>query len=120
VDEKIMGNIFYTNTAVVVCLLIVMFCSSGNSLADVREAELFEKAYEYYINYNPGKALETFNLFQQQFPDSSALYSVLFWRAKTLMQLKRSEEAAMGFRKLREVFPESSYSLFAEKEGRLT
>ncbi len=115
-DEEIMGKIFYKNTTAIICLLITMFCSSGSSFADMREAELFEKAYEYYLAFNPEKAIETFDLFLQQFPDSSALDSILFWRAKSHMQMKRVEEAAKGFRKLREVFPESSYAIFAEKE----
>ncbi len=115
-DEKIMGKIFYKNTAALICLLLAMFCFSGSSLAKMQEAELFEKAYEYYLAFNPEMAIETFDLFLQQYPASSALDSVLFWRAKSLMQIKRAEEAAKGFQKLREVFPESSYAIFAEKE----
>ncbi len=115
-DEKYMGTIFYKNTAAIICLLITILCCCGSSFAAVQEADLFEKAYEYYLALNPEKAIEAFDLFVKQFPDSSALDSVLFWRAKSLMQMKRVEEASKGFRKLRELFPESSYSIFAEKE----
>jgi len=111
-----MGKSFYKNTAAIVCLLIAVFCFRGSAPADMREADLFEKAYGYYLAFNPEKALETFDLFLQQFPESSALDSILFWRAKSLMQMKRVDEAARGFRKLKEVFPESSYTFYAEKE----
>ncbi|MBI5632095.1 MAG: outer membrane protein assembly factor BamD [Nitrospirae bacterium] len=111
-----MGKIVYKNTAAIICLLIALICSGGSSHADMQEAELFEKAYEYYLVSSPEKALEIFDLFLTRYPDSSALDSVLFWRAKSLMQLRRGEEAADSFRKLREVYPESSYALFAEKE----
>ena len=115
-DEEIMGKIFCKNITVTLCLLIAVYCFSGSALADMQEAELFEKAYEYYLAFQPDKAIETFDLFLKRFPDSSAMDSVLFWRAKSLIQLKRADEAAAGFRKLREVFPDSSYSVFAEKE----
>lgn len=111
-----MGKIIDKNTPAIICLLIAALCFSSSSRADMREPELFEKAYGYYLAFNPEKALETFDLFLRQFPESSALDSIYFWRAKALMQLKRNEEAAKGFRTLREVFPESSYSFFAEKE----
>ncbi|MBI5074071.1 MAG: hypothetical protein HZB62_02705 [Nitrospirae bacterium] len=115
-DEKDMGKVFCKNTAAIICLLIALLCSGGSSGGAVQEADLFEKAYEYYLALNPEKSIETFDQFLKQFPDSSALDSVLFWRAKALMQMKRIDEAARGLRKLRETFPESSYSIFAEKE----
>ncbi len=111
-----MGKILNKNTPAIICLLIAVLCFSGSARADMREPELFEKAYGYYLASNPDKALETFDLFLRQFPESSALDSIYFWRAKALMQMKRNEEAVKGFQTLREVFPESSYSLFAEKE----
>ena len=33
------------------------------SIAAFQEDELFEKAYEYYLSYQPEKALEYFNIF---------------------------------------------------------
>lgn len=94
--------------------MVVLF--SALSTAAVEEDELLEKGYENYISYYPEKALEYFNVFLENFPDSSAKDAVLFWKAKSLMQLKRTDEALKIFNELKRTLPGSPFVPFIEKE----
>jgi TolA-binding protein len=84
--------------------------------AGVQEADLFEKAYEYYLSYHPEKALEYFDIFLEDFPGSSAKDAALFWKAKSLMYLKRTDEALGILSDIKQTFPESPFIPFVEKE----
>ena len=95
-------------------LCIVLF--STLSSAALREDELFEKAYENYLSYRPEKALEYFNIFLENFPDSSAKDAALFWKAKSLIQLKRTGEALKILNEIKRVLPGSPFIPFIEKE----
>ena len=94
--------------------MLVLFSALGT--AAVEEDELFEKGYENYLSYHPEKALEYFNFFLENFPDSSAKDAVLFWKAKSLMQLKRTDEALKIFNELKRTLPGSPFVPFIEKE----
>jgi chromosome segregation ATPase len=116
-DETIMGEVFHNHTAAIaVCFILAVLCMFGAADAAQQEAELFEKAYEYYLSYNPEKAAETFDLFIRQFPESSALDSAMFWRAKSFVHLKKYDEAARGFQTMMDLYPVSSYVVYADKE----
>ncbi|MHB8882667.1 MAG: tetratricopeptide repeat protein [Thermodesulfovibrionales bacterium] len=80
------------------------------------ESELFEKAYAHYQANQPEKALELFVLFMKEYPSSSALDSVMYWQAKAMIQLKKTEEARKVFRTIAEQFPGSMFSKFARQE----
>ncbi len=97
-----------------VCVCLLLF--STLSAAAVQEDELFEKAYENYLSYHPEKALEYFNIFIENFPDSSAKDAVLFWKAKSLMQLNRTDEALKVLNELKRALPGSPFVPFIEKE----
>ena len=94
--------------------MVVLF--SALSTAAVEEDELLEKGYENYISYYPEKALEYFNVFLESFPDSSAKDAVLFLKAKSLMQLKRTDEALKIFNELKRNLSGSPFVPFIEKE----
>ena len=116
-DETVMGEVLHKDTAAIVLrFILAVLCMFGTAPAAQQEAELFEKAYEYYLSYNPEKAVETFDLFIRQFPESSALDSAMFWRAKSFVHLKKYDEAARGLQTMKERYPESAYVVYAEKE----
>ena len=116
-DEIIMGKIFNKYSSLVLPVFLgVMLLIVGIAGAALQEADLFEKAYGYYLSYNPEKAIETFDQFLKQFPNSSALDSVMFWRAKSLIQLRKFDDAVRDLRFMKEHYPDSSYAAFAEKE----
>ena len=110
---KISGH--YKTVVFFICLLRLALLSAISTAA-LQEDELFEKAYEYYLSYQPAKALEYCDIFLNNFPDSSAKDAVLFWKAKSLMQLKRTEEAVKIFSQIRETAPESLFVPFIDKE----
>lgn len=114
--EVAMGKIFSKHSITVTGILLSVILLCGRADAAQSEADLFEKAYGYYLSYHPEKAIEVFDQFMAQFPSSSALDSVMFWRATSLTQMKRFDEAARDFRLMKERFPDSSYTVFAEKE----
>jgi hypothetical protein len=71
---------------------------------------------EYYLSYQPEKAVEEFRIFLKEFPESSAKDAVMFWLAKSLTQLKSFEEAAKVFSGIKEQFPESPLTGYVERE----
>jgi hypothetical protein len=115
-----MGKIVNTNRIIIIALIIIsgfLFSSTAFTASTAsREDKMFENAYESYISYQPDKALELFNLFLREYPDSSAKDAAMFWKAKALIQLRRPDAARELFRKVQEQFPESYFRLFAEKE----
>jgi len=115
--EIIMGKInsHYKRIIFFACLCMLVL-SSALSTAALEEDELFEKGYENYLSYRPEKALEYFNVFLENFSDSSAKDAVLFWKAKSLIQLKRTDEALMIFNELKRTLPRSPFVSFVEKE----
>jgi len=96
--------------------LCMLALSSALSTAAVEEDELLEKGYENYISYYPEKALEYFNVFLVNFPDSCAEDAVLFWKTKSLMRLKLTDEALTIFNELKRTSPGSPFVPFIEKE----
>ena len=83
-DEMVMGKVFNKYSSIVSAVFLgVLLLIIGIAGAAPQEADLFEKAYGYYLSYNPEKAIEAFDQFLNQFPNSSALDSVMFWRAKS-------------------------------------
>ena len=113
----VMGKVFNKYSSIVSAVFLgVLLLIIGIAGAAPQEADLFEKAYGYYLSYNPEKAIEAFDQFLNQFPNSSALDSVMFWRAKSLIQLKKIDDAVRDLRLMKERYPDSSYAAFAEKE----
>lgn len=84
--------------------------------AVAQEAELFEKAYGYYLSSQPDKAVEAFDSFLREFPESSAGDAALFWKAKALILLKKTEAAIKIFSGMEERFPDSYFKAFARGE----
>ena len=111
-----MGKLFGKNSQIALLLLISLFIAATGQSAEVQEADLFEKAYEYYLAFKPAQAIEAFDEFIRLFPGSSAMDSVIFWRAKSFLQLRKFDEAEQGLHQLKDLYPQSSYAAFAEKE----
>jgi tetratricopeptide (TPR) repeat protein len=100
--------------------MLFLLLSETDSHASFREYELFHKGYEYYLSYQPEKAVEEFRIFLKEFPESSTKDAVMFWLAKSLTQLRSFEEAAKVFSDIKEEFPESSLTRYVEKELEIT
>jgi hypothetical protein len=118
-DEIIMGKIINKNkTPIKIFFMIsaIFVVFTGVSGAAANEAILFEKAYEYYLSYQPDRALELFNVFLDEYPNSSSKDAILFWKAKSLIQLQRTDLAKKIFLDIKEQYPESNFKDFAEKE----
>jgi hypothetical protein len=81
-----------------------------------REVELFDKGYAYYLSYQPDRAAEEFRQFIKEFPGSSAVDAAMYWLAKSLIQLKASEEAKKIFFEIRDRYPMSPFNKYIEKE----
>lgn len=114
-----MGKFFCKNKRTIVSLLlgvVLVVCSFSQVWSDISEADLFERAYRAYLSYRPESSLEQFNTFLKEYPSSSARDAALFWKAKSLMQLKRKEEAYRILFGLEKEFPESIFRIFAREE----
>lgn len=96
------------------CQLILFIVS--DSYASSRESELFDQGYEYYLSYQPQKAVETFNIFLKEFPDSSAKDAAMFWLGKSLMGLKDFETAKKVFSEIKQKFSESPFISYIDRE----
>jgi len=76
---------------------------------------LFEKAYGYTF-FSTEKAVEQFDIFLKRYPESSAKDSVLFWKAKSLVQMDKPAEAKKIFSEFQGHFTDSPFRDFALKE----
>jgi hypothetical protein len=113
-----MGKIIDRYKKTIICaLLLLLFSIIRVEFAFAfTESELFEKAYNNYLSYKPDKALELFDLFLNEYPESSARDAVLYWKAKSLIQLGRADEAKNIFMRIREEYSDGFFKEFAEKE----
>ncbi len=96
--------------------LLVMPPAGGTAAAAGDEAELFERAYNLYLSYQPERAASAFDVFIKEFPESSALDAAFFWKAKSLGQSGRTEEAGRLFSSFAEKFPDSPLREFIAGE----
>lgn len=116
-----MGKIIYRNKKLikVIFIFVLLLCLlpvNADVEAVISESELFEEAYRHYLSYEPAKALELLDLFLREYPESSATDAILFWKAKSLLQLGKPAEARKIFSKLISDFPESYFKGLAEEE----
>jgi predicted Zn-dependent protease len=120
-DEDAMGKIICGNKNIIKALFLIVFplcllVISVDSDAVTTESELFEEAYRYYLSYEPAKALELLDQFLREYPESSAKDAIFFWKAKSLLQLGKTNDARKIFSQLINEFPESYFRGLAEKE----
>lgn len=87
----------------------------SGAYASYGEFELFDRAYEFYLSYQPEKAAETFRTFLREFPESSAKDAALFWLGKCLIRTN-VEEAKKVFSELKRQFPESPMIPYVNRE----
>ncbi|OGW30965.1 MAG: hypothetical protein A2X59_12025 [Nitrospirae bacterium GWC2_42_7] len=114
-----MGKIFSKNyTALIFCLIFSLFIFADISSTDAAlpEDELFEKAYNHYLSYQPEKAIDLFDIFLQEYPASSSRDAALFWKARSLVQISKKAEALNIFMGIIKEFPSSHFRSFAESE----
>lgn len=90
---------------------VLFLCVLGRPAdsAEDREAELFDKGYEYLFSFKPEQAAETFRTFLREFPQSSVKDAAMFWLGKTLVHLRNFDEAGRIFAAIRKDFPESLF-----------
>lgn len=101
--------------AVLFCLVLLWQAGPAGGAVD-QEARLFERAYEYYLAFQPDKAVSAFDQFLKEYPTSSARDSVLFWQAKSLLLMNRTDDARSIYDRLIAEHPDSPYRRFAEQE----
>jgi hypothetical protein len=100
---------------ILVCASVLFLAASG-AYASHGEFELFDRAYEYYLAYQPERAVETFRTFLREFPESSAKDVAIFWLGKSLIQTRSVEEAKQVFSELKHQFPESPIIPYVDRE----
>jgi len=81
-----------------------------------KEIDVFKKGYEYYLSYQPDKAIDEFKSFLREYPQSTSKDAVMFWLGKSYLQLQATEEAKKVFSDLKKQFPESPYIAYVNKE----
>jgi uncharacterized phage infection (PIP) family protein YhgE len=116
--EDIMGKNFCKNilSNLAFVLIFALSFSAIEAEAANKESELFDKGYEYSISDQPEKAVETFNLFLKEFPESSSRDAAMYWLGKSLIQVKLYGEAKKVFSEIIKQFPESPFAPHSEKE----
>jgi TolA-binding protein len=97
-------------------LLAVLFLWVPDAAASSQEVELFDKAYEHYLAYQPDMAVDAFSRFLSEFPLSSAKDAALFWLGESLIHVKSFDEARKAFSGLKEEFPESPFVPYVDRE----
>ncbi|MBI4683977.1 MAG: tetratricopeptide repeat protein [Nitrospirae bacterium] len=97
-------------------LLFFVFLVTADISASYQEIELFDEGYEYYLSYQPEKAVEVFRKFLKEFPDSSTKDAAMFWLGKSLMQIKSFDEARKTFSEVRQQFSQSPFSPQIDRE----
>jgi hypothetical protein len=120
VGEVIMGKGRYRDTGKIAFLLLlpvaVIVIWTGSGAADAAgEVELFERAYGYYLDYQPEMAASAFSLFLEKFGKSPAGDAALFWQAKSLALTGKTEEAKKIFSAIGAEYPDSAFGDFAGK-----
>ena len=74
-----------------------------SNLKNLSEAELYEKAYNYYKNHQFEKALKTFKVYLQRFPQGKWIGQAYFWIGECYFHLKDYENAILNYEKLIEL-----------------
>ncbi|KPK43362.1 MAG: hypothetical protein AMK74_07030 [Nitrospira bacterium SM23_35] len=99
-----------------IAIIFAVFLAAIHTYASQEELALFDQGYGYYLSYEPEKAVESFHVFLNEFPDSSAKDAALFWLGRSFVSLRRYEEAKQIFSKLKQEIPDSPFIMYAEKE----
>jgi len=113
-----MGKSFCNNKAElkIAILLSVILLTALGTYASYKESELFDYGYENYLSSQPEKAVEAFQTFLKEFPDSSAKDAAMFWLGKSLIQLYSFEEAKQVFSEMKQQSPESPFIAYLDRE----
>lgn len=94
--------------------LCVLFTVTISRAID--EYELFQEGYDLYLFCQPSRAVEKFEVFLKEFPDSSAKDSVLFWLGKALIQMGKLDDSVKVFNEIKSNYPNSPFNYQARKE----
>ena len=97
-------------------LVFLLLFRVADTSAVQGEFELFDRGLEYYLSYQPDRAVEAFETFLRNFPRSSAKDAAMFWLGKSLVQVKSPDEAGRVLAQLKEEFPESPLVPFVARE----
>ena len=102
--------------AFVFVLICGLFISAAEAAPLSKESQLFDKGYKYVNSHQPQKAVETFNQFLKEFPNSSSKDAAMYWLGKSLVQIKSFAEAKKVFLEIAKQFPDSPFVPHLEKE----
>lgn len=100
-----------TSILIFLCLLFTDTTSGA-----IDEYELFQEGYDLYLSCQPSRAVEKFEVFLKEFPDSSAKDSVLFWLGKALIQMGKLADSIKVFNEIKSSYPKSPFNYQAGKE----
>lgn len=98
----------------ILIFLCVLFTVTIPRASD--EYELFQEGYDLYLSCQPSRAVEKFEVFLKEFPDSSARDSVLFWLGKALIQMGKLADSVKVFNEIKSNYPNSPFNYQARKE----
>ncbi len=117
-----MGKIRYNIHCAIASLLFLLLLGPAVAApraagaAEEGEMDLFDKAYESYLDYHPDIAASAFGSFAGRFRRSSARDAALYWQAKALLLTGRDAEAKEIFGRVRSEYPTSPFADFARRE----
>jgi len=119
--ENAMGQVLCKNKSklTVITILAMLLLPSWDLHASSRELELFKRGYEYYLSYQPERAVEEFRTFLEEFPNSSAEDAAMFWLGKSFIQLRSHEEAQKIFSAIGQRYPDSPFIKYVKKESEI-
>lgn len=119
--ENAMGQVLCNNKSKlsVITILAMLLLPSWDLHASSGELELFKRGYEYYLSYQPGRAVAEFRTFLEEFPNSSAADAAMFWLGKSFVQLRSHEEAQKIFSAIEQQYPYSPFIKYVKKESEI-
>lgn len=97
-------------------ILIALALTVVSARASIGEMNLFDEAYSAYLSYQPRKAIETFQRFLVDFPNSSLKDAALFWLGKSFVVIEQYADARDVFQRLRREIPDSPFIPHSERE----
>lgn len=80
------------------------------------ETELLNKAYNSYMSRNPEEAIQEFETFLEEFPDSPAKDAAFFYLAKSFAEVKDFDMAGRLLADIKQMFPGSRLVPYVSKE----
>lgn len=105
-----------TFIAIATGILLLLALTTGHARASIGEMKLFDEAYSAYLSYQPRKAIESFQRFLVDFPNSSLKDAALFWLGKSFVVIEQYADARETFHRLQREIPDSPFTPYSDRE----